>query len=321
MLVDEIELKLKAGHGGPGKVSFFPSRNQKAGPDGGNGGRGGDVYVTVTSDLTALGHYANKRQLDAQNGDPGDRNRQSGKAGDDLELAMPIGTELIDTDSGKIIVLDKLDMRVLVCKGGLGGRGNYELRSSRNTTPMKAQSGLPGQERHFDIQLKLIADFGLIGLPNAGKSSLLNELTAANAKIGNYAFTTLEPNLGVFRQRIIADIPGLIEGASEGKGLGIKFLKHIEKVRLLLHCIAADSDNVVRDYKTVYKELKNYNPELVEKEEIILLTKIDLVDEAQVKKQVKALKSLKRRVIPVSIHNWESIEGLSKHMYNSKNEA
>ncbi len=310
MLLDEVNLTFRAGHGGPGKVSFRPGK--KGGPDGGNGGRGGDIYLLVSSDLTGLNQFSRKTLIEAENGKPGDKQKSSGRDGFDLEVTLPIGTELVNPNSGEVIVLDNLDMRIRLCKGGLGGRGNFELRSSRNTTPMKAQPGLPGQEKFFQVNLKLIADYGFVGLPNAGKSSLLNELTAAHAKVAPYAFTTLEPNLGVLNKKILADIPGLIEGASEGKGLGIKFLKHIEKVGLLLHCIAADSDDVVRDYQVVRQELEHFSETLAEKKELILLTKTDLVSKDQVKAQLKLLKKFNKNVMTVSIHDFESIEQLKK---------
>lgn len=217
------------------------------------------------------------------------------------------------------MILDDLNFRILICKGGLGGRGNFEMRSSKMTTPMYAQKGLSGEERFFKVELKFIADFGLIGLPNAGKSSLLNELTAANAKIADYPFTTLEPNLGVIKslpagRQVIADIPGLIEGAAEGKGLGIKFLKHIEKVKLLLHVVPADSENIVKNYQVVRKELEKYNPELIEKPEMIILTKTDLVDKKQVKEKINKLKKFKKKVLPVSIHDWDSLKELEESL-------
>lgn len=310
MLIDEVEITLKSGHGGAGKVSFNPG--QKAGPNGGNGGRGGDIYLLVSSDLRALNQFSKTHLKEAENGVPGDNFQKSGKDGKDLELEMPVGTELTDLQTKEKFVLDNLNSRLLICKGGLGGRGNFELKSSRNTSPKYAQRGLPGQERNLKVELKFIADFGLVGLPNAGKSSLLNELTSANAKIADYPFTTLEPNLGVWNGKVIADIPGLIEGAAEGKGLGIKFLKHIEKVKLLLHAVPADSENVTADYQVVRKELEKYNPELIEKPEIIILTKIDLVDQKQIKQKINQLKKFKKKVISVSIHDWDSLKELEK---------
>lgn len=322
MLIDEVKITLKAGHGGPGKISFRPVMG---GPDGGNGGKGGNIYAVVTSDLTALNYFQGKHLIEATNGEMGKRQTGSGKDGDDLELKLPIGTSVIDAETGETIVeLTDLNQRELICKGGLGGRGNAEFKSSTNTTPRYAQKGLPGEEKNVHLILRLIADYGLIGLPNAGKSSLLNELTRAQVKVANYPFTTLEPNLGVFAlghskpalsgadvgSKIIADIPGLIEGASEGKGLGIKFLKHIEKVGLLIHCISSESMDVEADYQTVRKEMKRFNPELLHKGEIILLTKSDLLAEQELQARSKKLKKFSKTVLPISIHNWDSLESL-----------
>lgn len=308
MLIDEVEITLKAGHGGPGRVSFNPGK--RSGPNGGDGGKGGDIYISVTSDLRALNQFSKTKTKEAENGNMGGNFQKTGKAGNDLEIKMPLGTELTDLQSGEKFILDDLNKRILICEGGLGGKGNFAFKSSKNTTPKYAQPGLNGQERHLKVELKFIADYGLIGLPNAGKSSLLNELTAANAKTADYPFTTLEPNLGVWQGKVIADIPGLIEGAAEGKGLGIKFLKHIEKVKLLLHLVPADSEDVIRDYQTVKNELVKYNEELLNKEEIIILTKTDLVDQKEVKQKIKELKKFKKKIIPVSIHDWDSLEKL-----------
>ncbi|MBI4038438.1 GTPase ObgE [Candidatus Daviesbacteria bacterium] len=302
MLVDEAEIIIKGGHGGPGRVSF---RGKKGGgPDGGNGGYGGDVLVRVTSDIYALKQFLSKKVSKAEDGEKGGTGIRSGANGKDLILTMPVGTLLTDTTGSKI-ELTKEGQEILLAKGGLGGRGNESFKSPSNTTPRYAQKGLPGQEKRLLLKLKLIADFGLIGLPNAGKSSLLNELTNANAKIGAYPFTTLEPNLGVLNGKVIADIPGLIEGAWEGKGLGHKFLQHIEKVKLLLHCISSESDDPARDYKIIREELKKFNPELLNKKEIILLTKSDLLE-------TKFKKIGRKVVIPISIHNWDSIQALIK---------
>lgn len=312
MFIDEVDIIIKGGHGGAGKVSFGPGKY--SGPDGGNGGRGGYVYIKATSDLTTLNQFTRKKFLKAEDGGAGDRQKKTGKDGQDLELTLPIGTSLVDKDTGEDFEVNNLEDKILLAKGGLGGKGNFELRSSRNTTPRSAQPGLPGKERHLKVVLKLIADFGLIGLPNAGKSSLLNELTAAKVKTASYPFTTLEPNLGVLEGKIVADIPGLIEGASEGKGLGIKFLKHIEKVKLLLHCISAESEDPLKDYQVVRNELGTFNIELLEKEEIILLTKSDLVGKKELEKKIKALKKFKKQIIPVSIYDFESLENLKKKL-------
>lgn len=242
-------------------------------------------------------------------GSQGGHNRKSGADGEDLNLIVPIGTTLID-QIGSETPLDELNKKVLLAKGGLGGKGNFFFKSSSNTTPRYAQPGLRGEEKKLILKLKLIADFGLVGLPNAGKSSILNELTNAEAKIGDYPFTTLEPNLGMLKGSVIADIPGLIEGAAEGRGLGHKFLKHIEKVRLLLHCISSQSEDPVRDYNIIQGELKKFNPKLLEKQEIILLTKSDLLGKVDLEKIRKGLSQTKRQVIPLSIHNWDSLQSL-----------
>jgi len=309
MLVDDVDIVIKAGHGGTGRVSFHNKKG--AGPDGGNGGKGGDVFVEVTSDLYGLNRYVSKKVLVAQNGEAGGKKDKSGADAGDLTLIMPVGTFIIDGEDNEI-ELNEIGKKVLIAKGGLGGKGNAFFKSSRNTTPRYAQPGLRGEERKLNLKLKLIADFGLIGLPNAGKSSILNELTSASAKIGDYPFTTLEPNLGMLNGKVIADIPGLIEGASEGKGLGHKFLKHIEKVKLLLHCISSESDNPISDYTIIHKELKEYSSILLEKQEIILLTKSDLIKDNDLKKKLKSLAKTKKQIISVSIHDWESLQLLIK---------
>lgn len=310
MLIDEVTIKLKGGHGGPGRVSFY--KGSHAGPDGGNGGKGGDVYITVTSDLSALNQFTKTKLKSAEDGEQGGSNKKSGKDGNDLEILMPKGTTLIDKRTSETVELTDLAQKLLICKGGKGGKGNFELRSSIRTTPMIAQKGLEGQEKNLDVRLKFLADFGLIGLPNAGKSSLLNELTGAGVKVGDYPFTTTEANLGVYHEKVIADIPGLIEGASKGKGLGIKFLKHIEKISLILHCVPVDSDDLIKDYQTVRNELANYDPLLLKKKEIILLTKTDSVEKDLLKKQISKLKTLKKKIVPVSIYDFDSLETLKK---------
>lgn len=315
MLIDAVDIIIRGGHGGAGKVSFYPGHY--GGPDGGNGGRGGDVYIKVVSDLTSLNQFSRKKIVEGINGQGGGSNKKSGLNGEDIEIVMPVGTVLTNKDTGEVIELNEIDQRILIAKGGLGGKGNTEFKSSLRTTPKFAQPGLAGDERFLKVNLKLIADFGLIGLPNAGKSSLLNELTKATARVAEYPFTTLEPNLGVMNRKILADIPGLIEGASEGKGLGIKFLKHIEKVNLLLHCISAESEDPINDYQTVKQEMEKFNPEILKKEEIILLTKTDLVDKKQLAEKLKTLKKLKKKIIPVSIHDWDSLEDLKELLKNN----
>ncbi len=311
MLRDEAYITVKAGNGGPGRSSFFPG-GLRTGPDGGNGGRGGSVYAVLDPQMSSLNRYGEKKLWKAEHGGPGEAFRRTGADAEDLELPVPPGTSLIDQETREVIDITRERPRVMICRGGRGGRGNSTFKSSTNTAPRFAELGGKGQERHFQLVMKLIADYGLIGLPNAGKSSLLNELTAANAKVANYSFTTLEPNLGSLEGRIIADIPGLIEGASKGRGLGIKFLKHIEKVHLLVHCIAADSEDVAGVYRTVRAELGNYNPEMLDKPEYIILTKHDLVDSSEVERKKKLLEPLNPRILVVSIHDYDSLESLKK---------
>lgn len=309
MFVDEAEIKVEAGHGGPGKVAYFAL---KSGPSGGNGGRGGDVYAVINSNLSSLRRYKERPNYKAEDGRPGQHNRREGLAGDDLYLQVPIGTTIIDLDSGQETELTVQNPQVFLCHGGTGGRGNDAFKTSTLQTPRHAELGKPGKVRRFKLIQKLIADYGLIGLPNAGKSSLLNVLTEANVRTAPYPFTTLEPNLGAFNGKILADIPGLIEGASTGKGLGIKFLRHIEKVKMLLHCISVESEDVVGDYKTVMNELELYNGKMLEKPTTILLTKTDVSTPAEVAKKVKQLKKLNKDVIALTILDDDSLLPLKK---------
>jgi len=310
VLIDKVEVLFKAGKGGAGKSSF--RRNQK-GPDGGNGGNGGNIYVIASSDITLLNQFSRLSEIEGVDGVPGGKDRKSGKNGEDLTIYLPVGTSIIDKKSGRLIhELTKVKEIYLLAKGGKGGRGNWEFRSPTDTAPKFAEPGGKGNQRKVILSLKLIADFGLIGLPNGGKSSLLNELTNAKAQTANYEFTTLSPNLGVFEKKVIADIPGLIEGASSGRGLGIGFLKHIEKVAVLLHCISVESDNPIESYNTVRTELTKFSPEMATKKEIILVTKFDLVEKNQGEEFVNKLKSKFKEVYPVSIHDFESLENLKE---------
>lgn len=314
MLIDEIDLKVKGGDGGDGIVSFAPQL--RGGPDGGNGGDGGDVIAKAVNDIMVLKRYAPNKVYKAEDGKSGGKQKKTGADGDDLILEIPVGSTIKNKKTAQEVDLDREGDFVVLAQGGRGGRGNWEFRSSTNTTPKQAEKGQQGQEREVHITLHLIADFGLIGLPSVGKSSLLNELTAANVKTAQYPFTTIKPNLGELYGKIIADIPGLIKNASEGRGLGIKFLKHIEKVPVLLHCIAANSD-VEQDYRTVNQELEKYEPELTDKPQIILLTKSDLVeDEQELNKKVKTMRKYHKTVLPVSIYDYESIKKLKKLLKN-----
>ena len=307
MLIDNVTIRVKAGDGGRGAVAF--NRNKMAqGPVGGNGGKGGDVYFEGVSDLSALSQFRNKKDIKTDNGDNGRGDFVDGNDGQDLILKIPVGTVITNLDSGEVKEIVKTGEKLLSAKGGYGGKGNYKFRSSLNTRPRQFQFGKPGESFSIKLELKLIADVGLIGLPNAGKSSLLNELTEAKSRVANYPFTTLEPNLGTYYQLILADIPGLIEGASDGKGLGIKFLQHIERTKTLFHLISAESDNVGRDYKIVRNELKKYSKELGSKKEYVFLSKYDMIPEKGVKKKMTILKKLNKNVKILSIHDIDALK-------------
>ncbi|MBU3978877.1 GTPase ObgE [Patescibacteria group bacterium] len=309
MLVDDVIISVKAGDGGNGAVAFFPN---KGGPAGGNGGKGGDIYLIGSSDIEALSQFKFKKSLQAQNGEGGGRSHKDGLKGKDLYIKVPVGTRISVDNSKWIYEIQDTKTPFLLTKGGIGGRGNDEFKSSTNQAPRIAENGKPGQEKIVHLQLRLIANIGFIGLPNAGKSSLLASLTNASPKIADYPFTTLEPNLGVIPESkiILADIPGLIEGASRGRGLGIKFLKHIEKTQLLAHCIDVTIDNPVDAYTTVRAEFEKYNPKLLEKKEIIILTKTDLIDKTELKKKIKLLQKRNKSVETVSILDDESLKEL-----------
>jgi GTP-binding protein len=290
MFIDEATIKVIGGKGGDGNVSFFPG--MKSGPSGGDGGHGGGVYVKGDPNKVDLYQFVSRKKYIAEAGERGDKFRKEGADGADLILTVPIGTLFKNTETGEEIEINDSETMYVLAKGGRGGRGNTAFTTSTYQAPRKAEPGFKGQERDYKVILRLIADIGLIGLPNAGKSSLLNELTAAKARIGAYPFTTLEPNLGAWGRYIIADIPGLIEGASEGKGLGIRFLKHIEKVKIIIHCIALDSADIMTDYSTVISEMKSYNEELLTKKQIILLTKNDLVSKDDLQKKLNEIKKI-----------------------------
>lgn len=317
MLVDEVQVKIRAGDGGDGKVNFHREKYvPKGGPDGGDGGNGGDVYFVGVEDITALRQFRFKKEFFAENGESGGANRKTGASGKDLEIKIPIGTVAKDLNTGEVWELRRVKEEILVAKGGKGGRGNWHFRSSTNQTPLEYEEGKEGQERNLYLELRLIADIGFIGLPSVGKSSLLNELTKAHVKVAPYNFTTLEPNLGAMDGLILADLPGLIEGAHEGRGLGIKFLKHIKRTKVLVHCLSIESNDLLKDYKAIRKELGEYDQELLERPEIILLTKSDLVLGKEIERIKNSLKKTKREILSVSIYDYDSLEIFKKRLHN-----
>lgn len=307
MLTDEVKIKVFAGRGGDGVVAFNKIK-MNLGPTGGTGGRGGNVYFKGVSNLSALNKYKNKANHYAGDGKNGRSDNSDGHTGDDIILTVPIGSVLRNLGTGETIDIVEIGKPILVAKGGIGGRGNFHFRSSINTSPQECEEGKPGQEAEFLVELRLIADIGLIGLPNIGKSSLLNELTKADVKVANYEFTTLEPNLGALDGIIIADIPGLIEGAAEGRGLGIKFLKHIRRTKALVHCISLESKNPEEEYQIIRKELGDYDKSLLEKKEMILLTKSDMADQEEIAEKMERLKKINPDIEYVSIHDWDSLQ-------------
>lgn len=308
MLIDKVTITVKAGSGGNGRVSFkhLPG-NYKGGPDGGNGGNGGDVYFVGEDNILGLKDFRFKKEIKGIDGVPGGKSNLYGKNGEDISVKLPLGTLISDIDSGEEWEIVSSEM-LLIAKGGKGGRGNNEFKSATVQAPRYAEKGELGQTRTLQLELKIIADVGLIGLPNAGKSSLLSVLTNAHPKIGNYPFTTLEPNIGMMGQITLADIPGLIEGAHLGKGLGTEFLRHIEKTQLLVHCISVENDNVVEAYQAIREELKAYSSSLTQKPEIILLTKTDLVSADELKAKLDQLQQTKNKIFSLSLYDDASVQ-------------
>jgi GTP-binding protein len=282
--VDYAEIMVKAGNGGRGCVSFRREKYvPKGGPDGGDGGKGGSVIIQSDPHMTTLLDFRYKRQYKAENGEPGKGALKHGRNGKEVAIKVPQGTIIRDLNSGEILAdITRKDQSVVAAYGGKGGRGNAHFKSSTQQTPRKAESGLEGEERKLSLELKLLADVGIVGQPNVGKSTLLSRLSSARPKIADYPFTTLVPNLGMVRlgeheNCVMADIPGLIEGASQGKGLGIQFLKHIQRTKLLLYLLDATVEDIKGEYKSLKNELKLFDPSLSRQPELIAVNKIDLV--------------------------------------------
>jgi len=307
MFIDELTIKAKAGDGGDGVVRWLHMKGKEfAGPAGGDGGRGASVFVRAVRDVHLLSKYRTKKEFNAERGEDGKSNSLHGANGEDLDILLPVGSIITNTENNEKIFLQKEGDRVKILDGGHGGRGNESFKSSRNVSPEDFTTGTKGEEGEFFIEVELIADIGLIGLPSAGKTSLLNALTSAKGKVGDYPFTTLEPNLGEFYGYIIADIPGLIEGAAEGKGLGHKFLRHIKRTKMLVHLISLENDNPVKVYKTIRDELEQFDPELLDKKEIVVLTKTDIVDDAVVEKMLKKFEN----ALSVTLYDDDSVKSL-----------
>ena len=316
--LDQAKIFIRSGAGGPGAVSF---RREKfvefGGPDGGDGGKGGDIVFEAVAGLNTLIDFRYTQHFRAPRGKGGSGSNRTGAGGDDLVIKVPVGTQILADDEERSLLADLTveGQRINLLKGGMGGRGNASYKTSTNRAPRQHQTGIPGEEMWVWLRLKLLADVGLLGLPNAGKSTFLNSVTNASAKVGDYPFTTLRPQLGVVRHKgrefVLADIPGLIEGAAEGAGIGDRFLGHVERTRLLLHLVDGSAEDPIEAWRIVRGELEGYGAGLDAKDEIIALTKADLLDE---EKRAKVAKSLEKesaaRVFPISAPLEEGLESL-----------
>ena len=328
MFIDEAKIHIKAGDGGNGCLSFRREKYApKGGPDGGDGGKGGDVYFEAVENLDTLLDFTGKHHWHAKNGQPGEGSNRYGSDGENLVIKVPPGTLVYDCDLDLLLKdLNEVGMKVRFCPGGRGGRGNKRFATALNQTPRHYEEGKKGQERNVRLKLKLIADIGLVGIPNAGKSTLISRCSKARPKIADYPFTTLEPVLGIvalsdFRRFVMADIPGLIEGAHIGTGLGFDFLKHIERTRIIVHILDIMPNvgsSAVENYKTIRGELEKYSEELAKKPEIIVANKIDLDPTGEIVKDLK--KELGKEIYPISAVTGDGITQLSELLWQKVQE-
>ena len=316
--VDYVKMHVSSGKGGQGSAHLHREKFvEKGGPDGGDGGRGGHVIVRGKDNLWTLLHLKYKRHVRAGHGEHGSKSRSTGADGEDVYIDVPLGTVIRDTETQEVIfeITENGEEKILL-EGGKGGLGNWHFKTSTNQTPRYAQPGIPGQERDVTLELKILADVGLVGFPNAGKSTLLSVITAAKPKIADYEFTTLKPNLGIVQYRdfqtfVVADIPGIIEGAAEGKGIGHRFLRHIERNSTLLFLIPADAKDIKEQYEILLNELKKYNPELLDKSRLIAISKSDMLDE-ELKTEMKAQLDKQFKGIPYLFISAVAQQGLTE---------
>ncbi|OFW80311.1 MAG: GTPase ObgE [Alphaproteobacteria bacterium RIFCSPLOWO2_01_FULL_40_26] len=319
--IDEVKIHLSAGNGGNGASSFRREKFvPRGGPDGGDGGRGGSVIFECSGDLNTLIDFRFQQHFAAKNGASGRGSNQNGLSGDDLILRVPSGTQVFNENKSELLAdLMNDGEKIIIAKGGRGGLGNVNFKSSTNRAPTYAQKGEEGEKLWVRLELKLLSDAGLLGMPNAGKSTFLATTTRAKPKIADYPFTTLKPQLGVvhvdLHEFVLADIPGLIEGASSGKGLGDRFLKHIERCGVLLHLIDASAEDVVENYRIIRDELALYSPELLHKEEVVALNKIDLLEASEVKKKITRLKKLTPKVFAISAVTKKGVTEVLRELY------
>lgn len=325
---DQITVYIEAGDGGDGVIRWRREAGvAKGGPAGGDGGDGGDVYVRAVRDISLLGRYAHKDKFEAEDGEDGGSNNRTGASGEDLTIDLPVGSVIksAETQSGFELTEEGETRKLL--SGGEGGLGNTQFKSSTNQAPYKQTDGEEGGSGHFHIELKLPVDAGFVGLPNAGKSSLVNELTNADSQVGSYEFTTLSPHLGDLYGYVLADIPGLIKGAADGKGLGHEFLRHVSRTKMIIHCVSLENDNVVEAYQTIRDELAAHDEKLAKKPEIIVLTKTDTVDESTVEKAKETLAEVAEHddIYTTSILDDEAIktfrDGLVKKLRSTDEES